>query len=73
MAAFFNVRSAYIRLSLLFSASSSSMHRSSATVVLAYFDFQLKCLAWLMPCLRMVRRAQFPHRHLSRSRRFGLR
>lgn len=48
MAAFLSARSAYIRLSLAFSASSSFIRFNSATVVPAYFDLYLKYVVRLM-------------------------
>ena len=47
MAAFSNASSAYIRFSFTFSASSSFSRLSSATLVPAYFDRQLKYVARL--------------------------
>jgi hypothetical protein len=52
MATFSSARFAYIRLSFAFSASNSFIRRRSATVAPAYFDFQLKYVARLMPCFR---------------------
>ena len=52
MAAFSNASSAYSRFSVAFSASSSFSRLSSARLVPAYFDRQLKYVARLIPCLR---------------------
>ena len=51
MAAFSSASSAYIRFCVTFSAASSFSRLSSATLVPAYFDRQLKYVARLIPCL----------------------
>ena len=51
IAAFSSASSAYIRFSFAFSASSSFSRFSSETVAPPYFDFQLKYVFRLMPCL----------------------
>ena len=50
MAVFSRARSAYIRFSFAFSASSSFIRLMSATVAPAYFDFQLKYVAPVTAC-----------------------
>jgi len=52
IAAFSSARSAYMRLSFEFSASSSFIRFNSLIVTLPHFDGQLKQVARLIPCLR---------------------
>src|ERR1041385_4898643 len=52
IAVFSRARSAYIRLSFAFSASSSRSRRNSGTVAPPYFAFHLKYVLRLIPCFR---------------------